>query len=73
MFAARGALRLAQRLASVTVQRRGCAGAVPVDDIVNGLTDEQIQVDSPVLNKIIHGFLCFDFKPCISSGMQYIF
>lgn len=45
MFAARGVLRLVQRLAGVSVSRRGCAGAVPVDDIVNGLTDEQIQVN----------------------------
>lgn len=45
MFAARGVLRLAQRLAGVSVSRRGCAGAIPVDDIVNGLTDEQIQVN----------------------------
>lgn len=44
MFAARGVLRLAQRLGGVSVSRRGCAGAVPLDDVVNGLTDEQIQV-----------------------------
>ncbi|KAK3537598.1 hypothetical protein QTP70_016998 [Hemibagrus guttatus] len=44
MFAVRGVLRLTQRLAGVSVSRRGCAGAVPVDDIVNGLTDEQIQL-----------------------------
>ncbi|ROL44984.1 Isovaleryl-CoA dehydrogenase, mitochondrial [Anabarilius grahami] len=43
MFAARRALRLCQRVANVSVPRRGCAGAVPVDDIVNGLTEEQIQ------------------------------
>lgn len=45
MFAARGVLRLAQRLAGVGVSRRGYSGAVPVDDVVNGLTDEQIQVN----------------------------
>ncbi|XP_036449113.1 isovaleryl-CoA dehydrogenase, mitochondrial [Colossoma macropomum] len=44
MFSARGALRLAQRLISVTVPRRGCAAAIPVDDVVNGLTEEQIQL-----------------------------
>ncbi|TSN67140.1 Isovaleryl-CoA dehydrogenase, mitochondrial [Bagarius yarrelli] len=44
MFAARRVLRFAQRIAGVRVQRRGCAGAVPLDDIVNGLTDEQIQL-----------------------------
>ncbi|XP_017568943.1 isovaleryl-CoA dehydrogenase, mitochondrial [Pygocentrus nattereri] len=44
MFSARGALRLAQRLIRVTVPRRGCAAALPVDDIVNGLTEEQIQL-----------------------------
>ncbi|MCJ8736992.1 hypothetical protein PDJAM_G00018720 [Pangasius djambal] len=48
MFAARGVLRFAQRLAGVRVSRRGCAGAVPVDDIVNGLTDEQIQLRQTV-------------------------
>lgn len=45
MLAARGVLRFAQRLAGLSVSRRGCAGAVPVDDIVSGLTDEQIQVN----------------------------
>ncbi|KAK1793496.1 hypothetical protein P4O66_011874, partial [Electrophorus voltai] len=44
MFAVRGILRLAQRLSNATASRRGCAGAIPVDDIVNGLTDEQIQL-----------------------------
>lgn len=45
MFAVRNALRLASRISLPAVSRRGCAGAaVPVDDIVNGLTDEQIQV-----------------------------
>ncbi|KAG7328182.1 hypothetical protein KOW79_008126 [Hemibagrus wyckioides] len=44
MFVVRGVLRLTQRLAGVSVSRRGCAGAVAVDDIVNGLTDEQIQL-----------------------------
>lgn len=45
MFAVRNALRLASRISLPAVSRRGCAGAaIPVDDIVNGLTDEQIQV-----------------------------
>uniref|UniRef100_A0A671N8V3 Isovaleryl-CoA dehydrogenase, mitochondrial n=1 Tax=Sinocyclocheilus anshuiensis TaxID=1608454 RepID=A0A671N8V3_9TELE len=44
MLAVRRALRLCQRVAFVSVSRRGCAGAVPVDDIVNGLTEEQIQL-----------------------------
>ncbi|XP_062862870.1 isovaleryl-CoA dehydrogenase, mitochondrial [Trichomycterus rosablanca] len=48
MFAARGVLRLAHRLGSVCVPKRGCAGAIPVDDIVNGLTDEQIQLRKTV-------------------------
>ncbi|KAM9466903.1 isovaleryl-CoA dehydrogenase, mitochondrial [Clarias gariepinus] len=48
MLAARGVLRLARRLAGVSVPQRGCAGAVPVDDIVNGLTDEQIQLRKTV-------------------------
>lgn len=45
MFAVRGVLRLAPRLAGVSVSRRGCAGAVPVDDVINGLTEEQMQVN----------------------------
>lgn len=45
MFAVRNALRLSTRLSIPTVAKRGCAGAaIPVDDVVNGLTDEQIQV-----------------------------
>lgn len=45
MFAVRNALRLGCRLSIPAVARRGCAGAaIPVDDVVNGLTDEQIQV-----------------------------
>ncbi|XP_027028074.1 isovaleryl-CoA dehydrogenase, mitochondrial [Tachysurus fulvidraco] len=48
MFAVRGVLRLAQRLAGVTVSRRGCAGAVPVDDVINGLTEEQMQLRNTV-------------------------
>jgi len=43
MIAVRNALRLGCRLSAVP--RRGCAGAsIPVDDVVNGLTDDQIQV-----------------------------
>ncbi|KTG04973.1 hypothetical protein cypCar_00001213, partial [Cyprinus carpio] len=48
MFAVRRAFRLCQRVANVSVSRRGCAGAVPVDDIVNGLTEEQIQLRQTV-------------------------
>lgn len=45
MFAVRNAIRLSSRLSIPAVARRGCAGAaIPVDDVVNGLTDEQIQV-----------------------------
>uniref|UniRef100_A0A8C5N606 Isovaleryl-CoA dehydrogenase, mitochondrial n=1 Tax=Gouania willdenowi TaxID=441366 RepID=A0A8C5N606_GOUWI len=48
MFAVRNAVRLGSRLCIPSVSRRGCAGAVPVDDIVNGLTDEQIQLRQTV-------------------------
>ncbi len=51
MLAARRALRLCQRVANVRVSRRGCFGAVPVDDIVNGLTEEQIQVSTHLVTK----------------------
>ncbi|XP_067099595.1 isovaleryl-CoA dehydrogenase, mitochondrial [Osmerus mordax] len=45
MFAVRSALRLGFRIAAPAVTRRGCASsAIPVDDIVNGLTEEQIQL-----------------------------
>lgn len=45
MLAVRNALRLASRISIPAVARRGCAGAaVPVDDVVNGLTEDQIQV-----------------------------
>lgn len=46
MFAVRRALCLSFKLARVP--RRGCAGAIPVDDIVNGLTDDQIQLRESV-------------------------
>lgn len=42
MFAVRRALCFGVKY--VRVPRRGCAGAIPVDDVVNGLTDDQIQV-----------------------------
>ncbi|KAL2099102.1 hypothetical protein ACEWY4_005582 [Coilia grayii] len=42
MFAVRRALCLGVKLSRVP--RRGCVGAIPVDDVVNGLTDEQIQL-----------------------------
>ncbi|KAA0711257.1 Isovaleryl-CoA dehydrogenase, mitochondrial [Triplophysa tibetana] len=48
MLSALRALRVCQRVANVSLSRRGCAGAVPVDDIVNGLTDEQIQLRQTV-------------------------
>lgn len=56
MFAVRNALRLGSRLSIPAVARRGCAGAaIPVDDVVNGLTDEQIQVSRT------------DTKPCVAA------
>uniref|UniRef100_A0A8B9KKX5 Isovaleryl-CoA dehydrogenase, mitochondrial n=1 Tax=Astyanax mexicanus TaxID=7994 RepID=A0A8B9KKX5_ASTMX len=49
MLSARRALGLAvSRLSAGCAPRRGCAGAVPVDDIVNGLTEEQIQLRQTV-------------------------
>ncbi|XP_047202067.1 isovaleryl-CoA dehydrogenase, mitochondrial [Girardinichthys multiradiatus] len=49
MFAVRNALRLGSRLYVPTVARRGCSGAaVQVDDVVNGLTEEQIQLRQTV-------------------------
>ncbi|MEQ2291256.1 hypothetical protein AMECASPLE_011591 [Ameca splendens] len=49
MFAVRNALRLGSRLYVPTVARRGCSGAaVQVDDVVNGLTEEQIQLRETV-------------------------
>lgn len=49
MFAVRNALRLGSRLSIPAVARRGCAGAaIPVDDVVNGLTEDQIQLRQAV-------------------------
>lgn len=49
MLAARSALRLGSRLCVPAVARRGCSGAaVPVDDVVNGLTDDQMQLRQTV-------------------------
>uniref|UniRef100_A0A671YM25 Isovaleryl-CoA dehydrogenase, mitochondrial n=1 Tax=Sparus aurata TaxID=8175 RepID=A0A671YM25_SPAAU len=49
MFAVRSALRLGSRLSIPAVARRGCAGAsIPVDDVVNGLTEDQIQLRQTV-------------------------
>jgi len=49
MFALRSALRLgSRRLCVPAVARRGCAAGVPVDDIVNGLTEEQIELRQTV-------------------------
>lgn len=42
MFAVRSAFRLGARITEIS--RRGCAAGLPVDDVVNGLTEEQIQV-----------------------------
>lgn len=45
MFAVRSALRLGFRINVSAVAKRGCASsATPVDDIVNGLTEDQIQL-----------------------------
>ncbi|XP_032402761.1 isovaleryl-CoA dehydrogenase, mitochondrial [Xiphophorus hellerii] len=45
MFAVRNAFRLGSRLSVPTAARRGCSGAaIQVDDVVNGLTEEQIQL-----------------------------
>ncbi|XP_028837402.1 isovaleryl-CoA dehydrogenase, mitochondrial [Denticeps clupeoides] len=46
MFVVRRALRSYCRFAAVP--RRGCAGAVPVDDVVNGLTEDQRQLRQSV-------------------------
>uniref|UniRef100_A0A674C7Q5 Isovaleryl-CoA dehydrogenase n=1 Tax=Salmo trutta TaxID=8032 RepID=A0A674C7Q5_SALTR len=46
MFAVRSALHLGSRI--TTVSRRGCAAGLPVDDAVNGLTEEQIQLRQTV-------------------------
>ncbi|XP_023684015.1 isovaleryl-CoA dehydrogenase, mitochondrial [Paramormyrops kingsleyae] len=46
MLAARRVLQFGIRLSALP--RRGCASAVPVDDVVNGLTDEQIQLRQTV-------------------------
>uniref|UniRef100_A0A3P8U554 Isovaleryl-CoA dehydrogenase, mitochondrial n=1 Tax=Amphiprion percula TaxID=161767 RepID=A0A3P8U554_AMPPE len=49
MLAVRNALRLGSRLTISAVARRGCAGTpIPVDDVVNGLTDDQIQLRQTV-------------------------
>uniref|UniRef100_A0A665VT97 Isovaleryl-CoA dehydrogenase, mitochondrial n=1 Tax=Echeneis naucrates TaxID=173247 RepID=A0A665VT97_ECHNA len=49
MFVVRNSLRLGSRLSFPGIARRGCAGAsVPVDDVVNGLTEEQIQLRQTV-------------------------
>ncbi|XP_028995807.1 isovaleryl-CoA dehydrogenase, mitochondrial [Betta splendens] len=49
MLAVRSAFRLGSRLHIPAVARRGCAGAaIPVDDVVNGLTEEQIQLRQTV-------------------------
>uniref|UniRef100_A0A667ZB34 Isovaleryl-CoA dehydrogenase, mitochondrial n=1 Tax=Myripristis murdjan TaxID=586833 RepID=A0A667ZB34_9TELE len=49
MFAVRNALRVGSRVSVPALARRGCAGAaIPVDDVVNGLTEEQIQLRQTV-------------------------
>ncbi|XP_034418623.1 isovaleryl-CoA dehydrogenase, mitochondrial [Cyclopterus lumpus] len=58
MFAVRNTLRLGCRLSAVS--RRGCAGAsIPVDDVVNGLTDDQIQ-----LRQTVRKFCAEKLAPC---------
>lgn len=68
MLAVRRALRLCQRVANVSVSRRGCAGAVPLDDIVNGLTEEQIQVSTHLLTK--PGAKAREMSPFLVSLVQ---
>uniref|UniRef100_A0A6Q2XZ13 Isovaleryl-CoA dehydrogenase, mitochondrial n=1 Tax=Esox lucius TaxID=8010 RepID=A0A6Q2XZ13_ESOLU len=60
MFAVRSAFRLGARITriSTAVSRRGCAAGLPVDDIVNGLTEEQIQ-----LRQTIRRFLTEKLAP----------
>ncbi|XP_053701120.1 isovaleryl-CoA dehydrogenase, mitochondrial [Synchiropus splendidus] len=54
MFAVRNALRLGSRLSLSAVQRRGCAAAgIPMDDVVNGLTEEQIQLRTTVRKFVV--------------------
>lgn len=49
MFALRSALRLGSRTTRIpAVARRGCAAGVPVDDVVNGLTEDQIELRQTV-------------------------
>ncbi|KAM9354128.1 isovaleryl-CoA dehydrogenase, mitochondrial [Pholidichthys leucotaenia] len=60
MFAVRNFLRLGSRLSVPAVARRGCAGAaVPVDDVVNGLSEEQIQ-----LRQTVRKFFAEKLAPC---------
>ncbi|XP_019940771.1 isovaleryl-CoA dehydrogenase, mitochondrial [Paralichthys olivaceus] len=47
MFAVGRALRLGSRLSVSAAARRGCAG-IQVDDVVNGLTDDQLQLRQTV-------------------------
>ncbi|KAJ3613053.1 hypothetical protein NHX12_019309 [Muraenolepis orangiensis] len=45
MFALRNALRLGSRSPILAaLAKRGCSGGIPVDDVVNGLTEDQIQL-----------------------------
>lgn len=60
MFAVRSALRLGSRLSIPAVARRGCAGAsIPVDDVVNGLTEDQIQVSSTANTQAEQVYMCY--------------
>uniref|UniRef100_A0A8C8EGK2 Isovaleryl-CoA dehydrogenase, mitochondrial n=1 Tax=Oncorhynchus tshawytscha TaxID=74940 RepID=A0A8C8EGK2_ONCTS len=56
MFAVRSAFRLGARITEIS--RRGCAVGLPVDDVVNGLTEEQIQ-----LRQTIRRFLAEKLAP----------
>ncbi|CDQ88735.1 unnamed protein product [Oncorhynchus mykiss] len=56
MFAVRSAFRLGARITEIS--RRGCAAGLPVDDVVNGLTEEQIQ-----LRQTIRRFLAEKLAP----------
>ncbi|CAL8286937.1 unnamed protein product [Lota lota] len=49
MFALRSALRLGSRMSMAALAKRGCSGAaMAVDDVVNGLTEDQIQLRNSV-------------------------
>ncbi|KAM9777741.1 isovaleryl-CoA dehydrogenase, mitochondrial [Neosynchiropus ocellatus] len=54
MFAVRNALRLGSRLSLSAVPKRGCAAAgIPMDDVVSGLSEEQIQLRTTVRKFVV--------------------